>query len=395
MSAKFTLNKKGFLLIWVYLVIAVLLILGSALVARTINDNKIATRSKQATQAFELAEAGIDRALRALRGNFTAPRDPLDNTLITMGIATSNPFALPSNVGATPIIGQYRYRIDNTSDSNVTRIRAMGYVPHTGSPVVTRWVEVYVEITQPPGSFFNNTIWTTGNVTLNGTSYNVNGEATPDGIDNDQDGSTDEAGEGGNVCYGTSIVGDPSNIDGTEDKLLAGTKFYYLNFDTFKEMATTQGYFYTTANLADKTYMKDHPFPTTFWNPSDPSKPNVVYLEGDLDVSGNIGLGGIFIVAKDVIASAGSAEIGGTIDVNGIIYSLGNIKIHGTVDLSGAVWGGSGGVELDGNVDLGYNYTYINTFKSLIQNNPSVNIRSWHEPSTCVDKNSLVDTPCP
>ncbi|MCD6094199.1 MAG: type II secretion system protein, partial [Candidatus Omnitrophica bacterium] len=56
-------NKKGFLLITSYLVIIVLLILGSAFLLRSVNENKLIQREIMGKQAFYLAEAGIDKGL--------------------------------------------------------------------------------------------------------------------------------------------------------------------------------------------------------------------------------------------------------------------------------------------------------------------------------------------
>ncbi|MCK4859312.1 MAG: DUF4900 domain-containing protein, partial [Candidatus Omnitrophica bacterium] len=56
-------NKKGFLLITSYLVIIVLLTLGSAFLLRSVNENKLAQREIMRKQTFYLAEAGIDRGL--------------------------------------------------------------------------------------------------------------------------------------------------------------------------------------------------------------------------------------------------------------------------------------------------------------------------------------------
>lgn len=60
-------NKKGFLLITTYLVVIVLLILGSAFLLRSVNENKLIQREIMRKQAFYLAEAGLDRGLARMR----------------------------------------------------------------------------------------------------------------------------------------------------------------------------------------------------------------------------------------------------------------------------------------------------------------------------------------
>ena len=66
------LNKKGFLLITSYLVIIVLLILGSAFLLRAVNENKLVQREIMHKQAFYLAEAGIDKGLERRRQGQTS-----------------------------------------------------------------------------------------------------------------------------------------------------------------------------------------------------------------------------------------------------------------------------------------------------------------------------------
>jgi hypothetical protein len=362
-------KNKGIILIWVYVVIVALLILGSALLARSVSEHRIAVRNAQMTHAFYLAESGIDRALRAIKANFSTPQDDLDgdgsfDDYITIG-AISQAFNLPTGLSGTQMVGQYKYRIDDSTtdvsitSSNVKRIRAMGYVPSVARPDITRWVEAFVTRTVPPGIPTNSAIWTSGELRLNGNSY---------GID-------------GNVSYETIYKDKPSHdgITGTETPLPAGTPMFHLNFDYLKEVAIAQGHYCTSSSCT---------YPTTFWH--DVSTPNVTYIayEG-WRVTGNQTLGGIYVIAADVEAEIGSADIGGTVNVLGCVYALGNVKIHGTVDLSGGVWAGEGGAIIDGNVDLAYNATYVTAFKTLVESNPAVNITSWHEPGTVISPTTL------
>ena len=60
-------NKKGIILITVYIVIAVLTILGAAFISRSISEMRVAEREKKSMQAFYLAESGIDYAINRLR----------------------------------------------------------------------------------------------------------------------------------------------------------------------------------------------------------------------------------------------------------------------------------------------------------------------------------------
>ena len=63
-------NKKGTAFIVSYIVIVVLLILGIAFTARSIVESRIAERQKRAVQAFDIAEAGLERTFYKLKQDF-------------------------------------------------------------------------------------------------------------------------------------------------------------------------------------------------------------------------------------------------------------------------------------------------------------------------------------
>lgn len=78
-------NERGVILVTSYLVITVLLTFSLIFVNRSINDKNIATRQKNITLAFYLAEGGLDRGLAWLRAQGSPPSgttafDPLGGT---------------------------------------------------------------------------------------------------------------------------------------------------------------------------------------------------------------------------------------------------------------------------------------------------------------------------
>lgn len=66
-------NRKGFILIASYLVIGVLLILGTAYISRSISEMRIAERERDSIAAFYAAEAGINYGLYWLRSQPSPP----------------------------------------------------------------------------------------------------------------------------------------------------------------------------------------------------------------------------------------------------------------------------------------------------------------------------------
>jgi Tfp pilus assembly protein PilX len=65
------MNKRGIALVITFVVIMVLTILGSALVTRSISESRVSQKYLQISQAFWLAEAGVNQALNDLRSNFS------------------------------------------------------------------------------------------------------------------------------------------------------------------------------------------------------------------------------------------------------------------------------------------------------------------------------------
>lgn len=72
-------NNKGFILVTAYMVIAVLIILGTGLAVRSISEERVAFKERDVIQALWLAEAGLDRAISQL------PNTPLSGNI---GIGT-------------------------------------------------------------------------------------------------------------------------------------------------------------------------------------------------------------------------------------------------------------------------------------------------------------------
>ena len=62
-------NERGIALILVFMVITVLTVLGMGIVTRSISENKIVERQVMSTQAFWLAEVGLQSSLSAIRNN--------------------------------------------------------------------------------------------------------------------------------------------------------------------------------------------------------------------------------------------------------------------------------------------------------------------------------------
>ena len=99
-------NKKGTTLIISYLVIVVLLILGIAFTIRSIVESRIAERQKRAVQAFDIAEAGLERALYDLKRDFENTPSPGDPSWQDDTIYTSDTEYIDLSLGGTLTLPQ-------------------------------------------------------------------------------------------------------------------------------------------------------------------------------------------------------------------------------------------------------------------------------------------------
>lgn len=124
-------DKKGFILILSYVIIAILLILISAYVARSISEWRIAERDKNSTAALYAAEAGIDYGLDWLRGQGSPPA----------GIA-------PINVPAGPTVetGTYSIIIDPDNANPGTYLKRYQVISTGQSGDTTRVVSYEVQL---------------------------------------------------------------------------------------------------------------------------------------------------------------------------------------------------------------------------------------------------------
>lgn len=139
-------DRKGVALLVVYIVIVILLILGVAFTARSIAESRIAERQKKATQAFWLAEAGLERTLYELKQDFeNALVNPswADNDIngLPCGKDTVNFYPLPyasTSLGS----GFYRVELKNVAGKvDEVWVRSTGTVGE-----IDKLIEAYVKI---------------------------------------------------------------------------------------------------------------------------------------------------------------------------------------------------------------------------------------------------------
>jgi len=336
------MNKKASVLILTIFLVVILLILGTALIARSISENNMARRNVDSTHAFWAAEAGVNQALEGLRSSYSQC-----GTAVFTGTLSS--------VDAG-------YSVDVSCSGQDRIISSTGFVPATGAIRVQRITEAVIKKSIPLG-FYDKAIYSAGDVDLNGSVYSIDGDVVyADEIDNID-----------------NITGDV-----TQDSTIVPLAL--LDFSQLLSISQAQGNYYDEERLDD-----GDPFPTSFWyeEPSDPldpttGVPNVVYVTEDLTLKGNVGtLGGFFVVVGDVITNPSDiqdATINGNGQIEGAIYTRGNFRINGgggNLNINGGVWAGQE-ARLNGNAHIDYNDTYMSAIEAL-GIDASAQITSWKE----------------
>ncbi len=163
-------NSKGIVLIACYLVIAVVLILGSGLLARSISESRIAEREKTSIQAFWLAEAGIQSGIWELN---------YGNSTWSGWNTTSNPYTktILSTDSAGLTTGDITISITDPASNN-PRIDATGYAPGISAAAALSTRSIRIELQRGSSPLFTSALFAQGEIDIYGSavidSYNSN-----------------------------------------------------------------------------------------------------------------------------------------------------------------------------------------------------------------------------
>ncbi len=347
------LKRRGSILIIAYVFLFALLILGGVFFSRSVADKKLFDIQQERIQAFYLAEAAVDTALLSLKGNFSYTG--------TAGVVELRQGSYK--------VGEYE-TVVSSLDATKRKVLAYGYVPDKASVRAQRCIEAIAKKETPP-DFFDYAIYSAGIIDPNGNSYAVNGD----------------------VVYANSID-NSGNITGTVSQDAAAAPLAAFDFEIMRAIAVAQGNLYNAARLDDVQHHSDT-FPASFWytaptDPSDPATgvPNVVYVEGDMVLNGNIGsVGGFFLVVGNVLTDpedTADSTLNGNGTVDGCIYTTGKFDINGgggNLNVNGGVWAGTE-AELNGNVMVNYNLSFMDSIEFLVQSHGAgsvVQLLTWRE----------------
>lgn len=175
-----------------------------------------------------------------------------------------------------------------------------------------------------------------------------------------------------------------------------------------------QDYYKSIADLiltGNQTFNSYADIPTTQPDVKEPNEVIVVYVNGDLRITGNfVNTQPILLVVGGTVTMNGNANIGsptipfgiiatgnvnrsnGNAEVNGFYYTPGKIDMKGNFNLRGALVGVNG-VTLTGNVDITYNKALAESLPLILDpyapgNTPLTTIRVTASPGTIIKGSS-------
>jgi hypothetical protein len=341
------MNNRGVALILSFILIAVLTVLGAASLSRSISESRIARRYSESTQAFWLAEAGINRGIFELRKNY-------DWT----GISEDKYFVTVED------LGNFR-----------KKIISKGCVPNITSSRITRVLEVIVEKSVLPlwwAIFGDQEIKISGSAVID--SYDSSkGRYIGTPIDKDGDVGTNSIVNksvkltGSVIIYGDVIVGpggDPSKvISASGSVIIDGQRLAADTVTTLPNVQVAPG----LTNLGDLRLegSRNLSLPAgSYWYSSikisgssslSTSGDVTIYVDDKVEFSGSSVVGGDNQPPKLTIIVLGDEDVRftGNNTFYGSLYApRSEIKISGSVEAFGAVIGKE--MDISGSVRFHY-----------------------------------------
>lgn len=332
-------KKQGAILIAVFLAVALLIIISLGMFLRMFSESRASERYRESTQAFYLAEAAIDKAVSKLPSN----------------TADEPETALGPN-------GKYSLSITVLEVGKKWKVVGTGYVPLTPPVQTQKRIEAFLEKKDLEDDFWNNLIYSAGNVEFKGGAYSTTGDVR----------------FADSLLNGDNIPPENRKHDPTIKPLAL------LDFDYLKQIAQSQ---IRPDGHSNYFPSGDTSFPISFWYDEAAGIPNVVYIEGDLRISGGHKTIGGFIVVPgnylDTTADPNNVTITGNASIEGCLYTRGYFSNKGggnAVNINGGIWAGKY-ADMRGGIVGKYKKIYMDVIRDNINPSTEVQVISWREES--------------
>ena len=353
------LNQKGMALLTTLIFVFILVTFAVALLTMTSNDTKLSTLQRDSTKAFYLAEAGIEKALWYLN----TPEDLGGKDIFMWRPTSDTPF-----IEEVAPLEYYEISIENVGialgfddATERTEITSVGIIEGENGKVVGRRaviVTAKIGISPSDNLSYNHTIFTEGNMTLNGGitisgSIHSNSDLTANGNEVDLQNGTATAFGSTNIGIGGQPKQDYPKIDweyfeglakSADEDLADSIEGHYYGDNTsviFNTISSLKGTHFIDGDVKIQTVL-------TLNNAT-------IFATGTIEVIGSGEVNSInspstplTLIAKDNITIGGSVHGEGIIQTEGTFTSNGNVNIdEGAVyAVSGVLNGGGGNINL-------------------------------------------------
>jgi len=361
-------NQKGMALLTTLIFVFILVTFGVALLTMTSNDIKLSALQRDSTEAFYIAEAGIDKALWYLNTLEDNGGEGLDWRTDNTELYPEGYFQKTYPVAST---NYYQLTVENTAEQNIIKITSRGVVSDGNKVYGSRKIEVKAKKAISPSSslVYNYAIVTEGDLT-SGEDVEIDGDVH----------SNENISAGVQVSL---ITGEATASGETNDRGSANyaTQMYpKIDFEYYKGLVTDPD---NPDNAYDgsgngKYYGKDTP--KVF--DSHTELVGIHFIEGDVDIEADLDIigGAIFATGKIevhgnriitrtqtaeydnplAIIAKGVINLGGSVDVEGVIQTEGTLVLDvrstseyinvdkGAViaDEGISIYGGGGGINI-------------------------------------------------
>jgi hypothetical protein len=352
-------NQKGFVLLTVFFVVAILEIFSLAFFARHTVFVQATERNQNKMYAFNSAEAAIDNTIVQLRSNSNYS----GTTAFTTFDAGVNTGGYTAQVCPPNCDG-----LTAPTDSDMRLIQAIGYAPGntaTAKAYESRTVTVYAELSTAP---FNRAAYARSNLTLNGTplvdSYDSSAGAYG-GANRGADGDIATGNSSVNLIGTPTVNGDitPDVVLNCSPATATVASMGALNMNNGTYTLTAGTYHFDSISLSGSARIVA-------------TGPVTVYVSGAVSIAGN------GVTTSD------------NTPVNFLLYATGtsNVNISGNGSFYGAVYAPSSSVTYTGNGDfygavIANNYTQSGTYSLHYDTQltdvdapcTQVEVKSWRE----------------
>jgi hypothetical protein len=322
-------SQKGSALIICLLSLAVLSALGTAALMVSTTNQTIAGNYRKQSQAFFVAEAGLQKAIAELK-NDMAWRGETTIDVEINGVVVVVP-ASEGNMVIGNITAGYTVKIFDTGKDATLPGGHIRLISEGAFQDSRQTVESIVRFSPDPDFKANS---------------------PPSAL----------VSSGKNHAKGTHVINGYNN-DGVKDSDSMVLTEQYLpdvNQDALK----------TFADIIIEGDLTDNPGPTDFWKDpfnDPPERPYIIHVTGDLNLSGNVQVYGVIFVEGEV-SITGSARVVGVVYAPNATQTI-EIKGAGSPDdqpVVGQLISGTGGVQPAGNHgDVQYVKAYVDAFNNF------------------------------